>query len=89
MKAEESKKSAEFLLVDKQGLLDIIAEMKAEKIWITTEEVMELMSIKSPTTLQAIRNKGVLDITRISSKLLLYRRSSVLEFLETNSDKVR
>ena len=83
----EQKKSDDFLLVSKQDLLDMIAKIKAKKEWITTEEVMELMSIKSPTTLQAIRNKGLLDITRISSKLLLYRRSSVLQLLEDNSDK--
>ena len=87
MDLENKKKTDEYLLVEKQDLLDIIATLKPKSIWINSLEVKEILRIKSDTTLQSLRNKNVFDIMRISSKLLLYRRSSVLDFLEKNSDK--
>ena len=83
----EEKKDNEYLLVEKQDLLDMIATVKPAKIWITSQEVKEILRITSDTTLQSLRNRNVFDITRISSKLLLYRKSSVLKFLDKNSDK--
>ena len=87
MESEDKKKTDEYLLVEKQDLLDMIATVKPEKVWITSQDVKDILSIKSDTTLQALRNRNVFEVVRISSKLLLYKKKSVLDFLNKTSEK--
>jgi len=53
--------------------------------WISTEEAMSLLGIKSKTTLQNYRNNGDIRYTQPRKKLILYDRESILDFLEGNA----
>ncbi len=56
-----------------------------EEKWLDTEAAMALLGIKSKTTLQDLRNKGKIKYTQPMKRVILYDRSSLLEYLEANS----
>jgi hypothetical protein len=58
---------------------------KEQNIWIDEEEAMELLRIKSKTTLQKFRDQGKIRFTQPTRKLILYDRNSILEFLESHA----
>jgi hypothetical protein len=78
-------------VIKKEDLLEFAILLKTvkikEKTWLNTQELMELLSIKSTTTLQSIRDKGLIEFTQPFKRLILYKRESVLQFLETHSQK--
>lgn len=53
--------------------------------WITGEEAMQLMHIKSLTTLQRYRDEGRIKYSQPDKKIILYSRTSILEFLEKHA----
>jgi hypothetical protein len=56
-----------------------------ENKWIDTEEAMNLLGIKSKTTLQKYRDNGDIRFTQPRKKIILYDRDSIEEFLEGNA----
>jgi len=54
--------------------------------WIDEKETMRLLRISSKTTFQKYRDSGKIDFRRITKKHIVYRRKSVLNFIE-NSPK--
>jgi hypothetical protein len=56
-----------------------------ENKWIDTEEAMNLLGIKSKTTLQKYRDNGDIRFTQPRKKIILYDRDSILDFLEGNA----
>ena len=71
---------------------EVLDQVKKEKVikqdhWIDEKEAMELLKIKSKNTFQKYRDEGEgIDYRKISAKHILYRRSSILNFIE-NSPK--
>ena len=68
----------------------VVARLKDEKPnhparWIRDEEVMSILSIKSKTTLQKLRDEGKIRFTQPEKKIILYDRLSVEELLEKNA----
>lgn len=57
---------------------------KSDK-WISNDEAMSLLRIKSKTTLQTLRNEGKIRFTQPMKKVVLYDRESLLEYLERNA----
>lgn len=57
---------------------------KKEK-WISDEEAMELLNIKSKTTLQKLRDEGKIRFSQPQKKIILYDRESIDEYLEKNA----
>ena len=53
--------------------------------WIDTETCMNLLKIKSKTTLQKLRDGGKIRFTQPNPKLILYDKDSINEFLENNA----
>lgn len=53
--------------------------------WISDEEAMQLLRIKSTTTLQKYRDEGRIRYSQPSRKVILYDRESVLAFLEKHA----
>ena len=53
--------------------------------WISDEEAMTLLRIRSRTTLQKLRDQGVIRFSQPTRKIILYDRDSILEFLDQNS----
>ena len=56
--------------------------------WIQTEEVMELLGIKSKTTLQKMRDEGSIRFSQPQKRIILYDRDSVMEYLDKHAKDV-
>jgi hypothetical protein len=71
-------------------VLKVVALIKSEQgikedKWLSTEEAMGLLRIKSKTTLQKYRDEGSIRYSEISPRYFLYDRESLLEFLDKKS----
>lgn len=53
--------------------------------WISDVEAMALMNIKSKTTLQKLRDEGKIRFSQPQKKIILYDRTSIETYLETNA----
>jgi hypothetical protein len=53
-----------------------------DKLWISSEEVMKLLHIKSKSTLQKLRDTGEIRYSQYGTRIILYEKASALEFLE-------
>lgn len=61
----------------------LTAELKDEDYpWIDEKEAMLLLRISSKTTFQKYRDTGNIDFRRVSKKHIVYRRQSILDFIE-------
>jgi excisionase family DNA binding protein len=58
--------------------------LKAEK-WLTTQEAMKLLNVKSKTTLQKLRDEGKIRFSQPEKKIILYDRSSLEDYLDKNA----
>jgi hypothetical protein len=74
------------------GLLDQVIEHIDEKFklskeskWVTTEMALEILNIKSRTTLQEMRDSGKIRFSQPSHKHLLYDRNSLLQYIEQHA----
>jgi len=56
-----------------------------EDRWISTEEAMIKLRIKSKTTLQKLRDEGKIRYSQPEKKIILYDSDSIQEFLEKNT----
>lgn len=53
--------------------------------WVSNEEAMRLLNIKSKTTLQKLRDEGKIRFTQPEKKVILYDRDSIDAYLEKHS----
>ena len=53
--------------------------------WISSDEAMDKLKIKSKTTLQKLRDEGKIRFTQPERKIILYDRDSINEYLEKHS----
>lgn len=53
--------------------------------WIDGTEAMNLLKIKSKTTLQKLRDEGEIRFSKPQKKIILYDRDSLHEYLERNA----
>jgi hypothetical protein len=52
--------------------------------WISTEEAMSLLRLKSKTSLQKIRDSGLIEIAKpLGNKIILYNYQSIIDFIES------
>jgi hypothetical protein len=74
--------AAFFALVEK--VIERLKENKPvkEDKWISGAEAMELLRIKSKTTLQKLRDEGKIRFTQPEKKIILYDRDSIIDYLE-------
>lgn len=56
-----------------------------ENQWIRGEEVMDMLGIRSRTTLQKLRDDGWIRFSQPNKKIILYDRESVLEYIEQHA----
>ena len=74
-----------------EKLLATVAEHLREKYghtqeeWLPEAEAMRLLNVSSKTTMSKWRSEGKLLYSQPAHKILLYSRSSILEFIEANS----
>ncbi len=64
-------------IMDKQSI-------KQDK-WISGVEVMEMLRIKSKTTLQRLRDSGEIEFSQESKKLILYNSDSIRAYIQKHS----
>jgi len=53
--------------------------------WISDEEAMQLLKIKSKTTLQKLRDEGKIRYSQPQKKIILYDRESINTYLDKNA----
>jgi len=53
--------------------------------WISDEEAMKLLNIKSKTTLQKLRDEGKIRYSQPQKKIILYDRDSIDAYLDQNA----
>ncbi|MFY0631972.1 MAG: hypothetical protein JXR05_16545 [Flavobacteriaceae bacterium] len=58
-----------------------------KEVWIDSDEAKKLLGIKSDTSLFNLRSKGLIEYSQPSRKLILYKRDSILDYLEKHSRK--
>ena len=56
-----------------------------EDKWISAEEAMEKLRIKSKTTLQKMRDEGKIRFSQPEKKIILYDVDSIYEYLDKNA----
>ena len=53
--------------------------------WISDDDAMQLLNIKSKTTLQKFRDQGKIRFSQPEKKIILYDRDSINAYLEKNA----
>lgn len=53
--------------------------------WVSDEQAMQLLNIKSKTTLQKLRDEGRIRFSQPQKKIILYDRESINTYLEQNA----
>lgn len=66
-------------LKEKQGI--------TQDKWISPERAMEILNIKSKTTLQKLRDEGSVTFTQPQKKIILYDYDSIMKYLNNHSKK--
>jgi hypothetical protein len=61
------------------------AHNQKEDKWISDDEAMHLLNIKSKTTLQKLRDEGKIRFSQPQKKVILYDRESLNTYLEKNA----
>jgi hypothetical protein len=57
-------------------------KLRSEDKWISPEEAMNKLRIKSKTTLQRLRDEGLIRYTQPDKKYILYDSDSINAYLE-------
>lgn len=71
---------------------EVVARLKEKRDrqndkWISDEQAMQLLNIKSKTTLQKLRDEGKIRFSQPQKKIILYDRDSIEAYLERNARK--
>lgn len=90
----DNKIQTKFICLEESAFFELIDTLyerlkgreKGDK-WITGNEVMRMLNISSPTTLQKLRDSGEIRMSQISKKLIMYERDSIENYLEKHSRK--
>ena len=74
-----------YKLVDK--VIDHITRQRGieHEPWITPEEAMKILNIKSKTTLQKLRDEREIVFSQPDKRIILYKHESLLAYLERHS----
>lgn len=53
--------------------------------WLSDEQAMQLLNIKSKTTLQKLRDEGKIRFSQPQKKIILYERNSIEVYLDKHA----
>ena len=91
----EPNKNMNLICLDYAGIKQLAKEVadklvkeaygSEDNLWIDEKEAMHLLRINSKTTFQKYRDEGKFSFSRLSTKLILYNKRSILDFIESNS----
>lgn len=70
-----------------EEVVDRIKEKEGikEDKWITLDEAMTLLNVKSKSHMQKLRDEGRIRFTQPDKKIILYDRVSILNYLEDHA----
>jgi hypothetical protein len=73
----------------KSMVKELAIEIKDDELnpWMDEKEAMSMLHISSKTTFQKYRDEGKLDFRRLSGKKIIYRRRSIINFIENSPKK--
>lgn len=66
-----------------QKLIEKHAEPKEK--WVSDDQAMQLLNIKSRTTLQRLRDEGKIRFSQPQKRVILYDRNSIDDYLEQHA----
>lgn len=71
----------------------VVARLKKEHSkekakWVSDEEAMSLLKIKSKTTLQKLRDEGKIRFSQPQKKVIVYDTDSINQYLERNAREI-
>jgi hypothetical protein len=71
----------------------VVARLKethneTQQKWVSDDQAMILLNIKSKTTLQKLRDEGKIRFSQPQKKIILYDRDSIDDYLEQNARNV-
>ena len=55
--------------------------------WVSPDRAMEILNIKSKTTLQKLRDEGTITFTQPQKKIILYDYDSIMKYLNIHTKK--
>lgn len=58
---------------------------KPQSKWLSPSQAMQLLNIKSKTTMQSLRDNGKIRYTQPQTKIILYDRDSIEEYLNAHA----
>ena len=61
------------------------SEEKSKVAWLSDEQAMKLLNIKSKTTLQKLRDEGRIRFSQPQKKIILYDRESIEQYLNKHA----
>ena len=80
--------AAYFALLE-QSVLHLKNTFGAQKEnWISDEEAMRLLNVKSRTTLQKLRDEGKIRFSQPQKKIIVYDRASIESYLDKHARKI-
>lgn len=85
----------EVICLEDEALYTLIEEVSArlhekhgeKEKWISDEKAMELLNVKSRTTMQKFRDEGKIRFSQPEKKIILYDRDSIHDFLDKNANE--
>jgi len=85
------------ILIEEEAFFELIERVverigtklsKQESKWLTPEEAMRELGIKSTTTLQRYRDEGKIRYSQPSKKIILYDPASIQDFLDSKAKNI-
>ncbi len=61
------------------------AQKTVQQKWVDGDAAMQLLNIKSKTTLQQLRDEGKIRFSQTSPRVILYDRQSIDEYIERHA----
>lgn len=58
---------------------------RPQERWISDDAAMDILNIKSKTTLQKLRDEGKIRFSQPQKKIILYDRESIEKYLNKNA----
>ncbi|SFA54796.1 Helix-turn-helix domain-containing protein [Pedobacter suwonensis] len=91
----ENRQNTTMICLGEEQLYELVEKLfdrlkdsqKQKKLWMTKEEAMKELNIKSPASLQKLRDENAIVVSGLSRKNLVYLRSSVEEYLRKKTRK--
>jgi hypothetical protein len=79
------EEKAFYVLIEK--VVERISEKNSivKERWIPEFQAMQLLNVKSKTTMQKLRDEGKIRFSQPQKKVILYDRDSIQQFLDANA----